>query len=190
MIDRLIINRIIAGCLGAVLIVGVAGQADAARKTSKSSRARISVRISGPERSLAGIRIGRPAAQVLSRFGNPSRVDNSTFAPELGAGAMGGGALPSPTSFGLPASPTSFGATPGGSPSDLGGALAGALGAFGAATQPGPGFGPTASPMGASPMPGAVSMGPQRAVTKIYYDYPDGPSLVFTVGYKLSLIHI
>lgn len=159
----------------------------------------------GPERSLAGVKIGGPAWQVLKIYGTPTRVDTSTFTPGFDQnqmGAMAGatastmGGLPSPTQFNLPASP--LGATPdaapmpapGTAPTNLAGALNNVFG-----NQTGGLFGQTPGGLGGLgglPASGAMAAGaatgqPQfapRAITKYYYDYPTGPSLVFTIGRK------
>ncbi len=154
----------------------------------------------GPERSLAGVKIGGPAWQVLKIYGTPTRVETSTFTPGLDqsqmAPAAGAMALPSPVQFGLPASPP--GGAPdapppvaGGAPTNLGGALSTAfggdqMGLFGG--NMGGGFG-AAPVVPAAPVPGAAMTGmqpvaPPRAITKYYYDYASGPSLVFTIGRK------
>jgi len=150
-----------------------------------------------PERSLAGIYIGRPATQVLNRYGNPTRVDTGQFTPQdqtqQGGAAPGMTGLPSATSFGLPSMPGAPGSMPGmpgsemmpPSPAAGGGNLAGALGGLasslfgGQAQTPGmatPGAGMPATP-GTPQVPAAV-------VTKYVYDYPSGTTLVFTIGHK------
>jgi len=160
-----------------------------------------------PERSLAGIVIGRPASQIFAKYGNPTRVDVGTYTPTMeqmpgmptDGGVAGLGALPSPTSFGLPSSPGGLEAPPsptmpGPSSSMMGpspGSLSGQFGnlansLFGGVqpSMPTPGMG-SAAPFGGVPQMGQPGMQvPRRAVTKYYYDYATGPSLVFTVGYK------
>lgn len=150
----------------------------------------------GPERSLAGVKIGGPAWQGLKIYGTPTRVETTSFTPGFDqsqmAPAASAMALPSPTQYNLPPSP--LGAVPdapppvaGGAPTNLGGALGTAfggdqMGLFGGNMG---GFG--AVP--AAPVPGGAMTGTQptvapRAVTKYYYDYASGPSLVFTIGRK------
>jgi hypothetical protein len=162
-----------------------------------------------PERSLAGIVIGRPASQIFAKYGNPTRVQVGQFTPEAtqtpgmpGAEGTqpGGFNFPSPTSVGLPPSPTGGGleapppAMGGGmpGPTSLGGALGGtslanlASSLFGGAMTgptPTPGMGMPGAFGGAPGMPQGPQL-PRRAITKYFYDYASGPSLVFTVGYK------
>jgi hypothetical protein len=157
-----------------------------------------------PERSLAGVVIGRPASQIFAKYGNPTRVQVGEYAPGAtqtpgmpgGEGAQTGFNFPSPTSVGLPPSPAGGGLeappppVPG--PTNLGGAFGGTgLANLASSLFGGTLTGPTPTPgMGAPGMfgaPAGTQQGPQlprRAVTKYYYDYASGPSLVFTVGYK------
>ncbi len=165
-----------------------------------------------PERSLAGIVIGRPASQIFAKYGNPTRVQVDTFTPgasqfggapgEAGQAGMPGQPgfnFPSPTGVGLPMSPTgggleappppTGGAMPG--PTALGGALGGSnLANLASSLFGGMMTGPTPTPgmgvPGGFGMPGG-QQGPQlprRAITRYFYDYASGPALVFTVGHK------
>lgn len=161
--------------IAAVVVLLWGGAADAARAVSY-----------GPERVLAGVAIGRPAIQVLRKYGNPTRIESKLFTPPADqAGSSTGspeGGLPSAAAFGLPAAPGM--PTPESIPPPApGGNLSGALGGL---------FGPQPATPGASlnafnPFGGVGTQQPTvspRALTKYYYDYATGPSLVFTVGQK------
>ncbi|MCC6483516.1 MAG: hypothetical protein IT209_01610 [Armatimonadetes bacterium] len=165
--------------------------------TGEAARSRRAAPVSfGPERSLAGISIGRPATQVVSKYGNPSRVDASATVSQSQPGTPGAPGLeglPQPQNFGLPAQPPGSvmgapgGMSPGG-PAELGGALGNVIGGlFGAGTQqpaPGAGFAPPGGVLPGQEAFGQAQPVVQRPITKLYYDYPTGPSLIFTVGYK------
>lgn len=160
-----------------------------------------------PERSLAGIIIGRPASQIFAKYGNPTRIDTDRFGggqqqqqqlPDFGASAAPMGGLPSPGQFGLPptpgAPPMPYDSAAPPSPTDLGGAFGGAYNP----NMTGSLFGTTPSAPSPGPYPAPGQMGggmfgtpqqqqqqlPRRQITRYYYDFPSGTALVFTVGYK------
>ena len=125
------------------------------------------------EDSLAGIRLGRPAKEILAKWGNPSRITVGTStALEVGIGAA-------PTQAGppyLPPIPGAFGG-PAGMPGQ-------------AYTMPGMGFGGPApsmlpslggQPFGGQPGTPTVSMALTQEEVTWTYDLPNGITLEFII---------
>lgn len=106
-----------------------------------------------PERSLLGIRLGRPFLEVIRMYGQPSEVQTVALAvpqeqlPNLGGAAGGGEGMPggypgAPGGFGMPGGyPGAPGAAPFGGGSPFGGGVPtlppASGGAFGAPSAPG-----------------------------------------------------
>lgn len=148
-----------------------------------------------PERSLAGITIGRPVSQVLNRYGNPSRIETGAFTGQMdfgqAMGALGGmvGNMATSMVTGMPGQDPAMGMgpmpgavspAPGGMPGQPGGIdsqVGNVLGRLFGPPQQAPG-------MGAVPGMEQQQAVPRRPITRYFYDYPTGPSLVFTVGHR------
>lgn len=187
------IRRASAILPAAAMVLGLAGSVYAASTTRMSVPANIlkgaSVttgrafyKTTIPEDSLAGIRLARPAREILVKWGNPSRITVGTVVSE---GAQEGAA---PTMPGPPYTPPGSGLR--GQVSDLASTLSSMYGAT--PPTPGempflPGYGsplsnlpPAGGPGGATGATGATPMLTEEEVTWTY-DLPNGITLEFVI---------
>ena len=169
---------------------------------------------SGPERSLAGIPIFAPGAQVTRKFGNPSRIlvgGVSAATAGGGASAGGGGGYPGGGGGGYPGGGGGYPGGGGGGGGRIGGPMAeSASSGGGGGTLPGfggypggggggyPGGGGGGYPGGGGGYPGGGGGGadasgaalPGRQTVTLIYDRPLGGDLEFTISPDKRVVQI